>query len=175
MKYFGGLTKLERRCQSAARGADRAGEYRPLLSWGQHYLPRHFVKPASAMHVWLAEELQDFHERRGSKMNLVGPRGSAKSTVVTLCYVLQAAVEGWEPYVWIVSDTLWQAQTHLENVKVELTKNRRLPHDYPFADFGLGDASREGGGFCSAEELGGCILRAAQSFAKLAIACPGLS
>ena len=39
----------------------------------------------------------------------------------------------------------------------ELTENRRLAHDYPFANFGLGDASREGGGFCSAEEVWGLV------------------
>ena len=37
---------------------------------------------------------------------------SAKSTVATLCYVLRAALEGWEPYIWIVSDTSDQAARH---------------------------------------------------------------
>lgn len=77
MKYFGGITKLERRYRAARDGAVRAAKYRPLLSWGQQYLPRHFVKPASAMHVWLAGELRGFHVRRGSKIHLIGPRGSA--------------------------------------------------------------------------------------------------
>jgi predicted phage terminase large subunit-like protein len=64
-------------------------------------------------------------------VNVVGPRGSAKSTIATLCYVLRAAVEGWEPYIWIVSDTIPQAQLHLENVKSELTGNRLLAKAYP--------------------------------------------
>ena len=74
-----------------------------------------------------ATQLNTLHTHRGSKINLIGPRGSAKSTIATLCYVLRAAVEGWEPYIWIVSDTKEQAQTHLENVKTELVENRRLP------------------------------------------------
>jgi predicted phage terminase large subunit-like protein len=133
MAYFGGVRKLERRYRAASDGALAAAELRGLLSWAGLYMPRHFVKPASAMHEWLASQLEGVHQRRGSKINLIGPRGSAKSTVVTLAYVLQAAVERWEPYIWIVSDTLRQAQTHLENVKAELAENQALARDYPFA------------------------------------------
>src|SRR5262249_6319429 len=82
---------------------------------------------------WLEEQLSGLHLQRGTKVNLIGPRGSAKSTIVTLAYVLQAAVEGWEPYIWIVSDTQRQAQTHLENVKAELAENSALAGDYPYA------------------------------------------
>ena len=28
-----------------------------LLSWGRRYLPEHFRRPPSAMHVWLAAQL----------------------------------------------------------------------------------------------------------------------
>jgi predicted phage terminase large subunit-like protein len=103
------------------------------LAWGQRYLPAHFAKPASAMHVWLGEQLDAFQRQRGMKVNLIGPRGGAKSTIGTLCYVLRAAVEGWEHYIWIVSDTKQQAQTHLENVKNELVDNQLLLEDYPQA------------------------------------------
>jgi len=113
----------------------RDGRQRPVstLAWGQRYLPDHFVKPASAMHEWLGEQLDVFQRERGLKVNLIGPRGGAKSTIGTLCSVLRAAVEGWEHYIWIVSDTKQQAQTHLENVKTELIENRLLADDYPDA------------------------------------------
>jgi predicted phage terminase large subunit-like protein len=91
----------------------------------------HFAHPPSAMHEWLGDQLTGLQCRRGSKVNLIGPRGSAKSTIATLSYVLQCAAEAWEPYIWIVSDTKDQAQTHLENVKTELTDNRELAADYP--------------------------------------------
>lgn len=103
------------------------------LDWGRRYLTAHFAKPASAMHVWLGEQLDAFQHSRGLKVNLIGPRGGAKSTIGTLCYVLRAAVEGWEHYIWIVSDTKQQAQTHLENVKTELVDNPMLAADYPSA------------------------------------------
>ena len=42
---------------------------------------------------------------RGTKINVLGPRGGAKSTIGTLALPLRAAVECREPYIWIVSDT----------------------------------------------------------------------
>lgn len=101
------------------------------LAWGRLFLPKYFAKSPSAMHEWLGEQLDSFRTERGSKVNVIGPRGSAKSTIATLCYVLRAAVEGWEPYIWIVSDTIPQAQLHLENVKAELSGNRLLAKVYP--------------------------------------------
>jgi predicted phage terminase large subunit-like protein len=71
--------------------------------------------------------------QRGTKLNVIGPRGGAKSTLGTLTHVLRAAVEGWEPYIWIISDTKHQARCHLENIKLELADNTRLAQDYPQA------------------------------------------
>src|SRR5438094_10444096 len=74
---------------------------RAILAWGREFLPAHFVHEPSLMHTWLGEELDSLQHNRGSKINLIGPRGSAKSTIATLCYVLRAAVESWERYIWI--------------------------------------------------------------------------
>lgn len=113
------------------RNRERA--HQDLLDWGRELLPDHFTHPPSAMHRWLAAELAEMHERRGRKLNVIGPRGGAKSTLGTLAYVLRAACEGWEPYIWIVSDTRQQAQLHLENVKSELMGNELLAAAYPHA------------------------------------------
>ena len=102
----------------------------PLLAWGRKYLPHYFQKPPSGMHCWLAEQLDAMTVQRGTKLNAIGPRGGAKSTIGTLTYVLRAAVEGWEPYIWIVSDTKLQARAHLENLKLELASNKLLAADY---------------------------------------------
>lgn len=114
-----------------AGAGDEALSAMTTLEWGRAMLPRHFAKAPSAMHEWLGGQLDSFRDQRGVKVNVVGPRGSAKSTIATLCYVLRAAVEGWEPYIWIVSDTIPQAQLHLENVKAELMGNRMLSRAYP--------------------------------------------
>jgi predicted phage terminase large subunit-like protein len=134
-----GSATAHRAIMAASARADRP---QSTLAWGCRYLPRFFTKPASLMHEWLAAQLDACRAARGSKVNLVGPRGSAKSTIATLCYVLRMAVEGYEPYIWIVSDTKTQAQLHLENVKNQLIANERLAEDYPEA-VGFGPRWRE--------------------------------
>jgi predicted phage terminase large subunit-like protein len=104
-----------------------------LLAWGRTYLPDHFCRPPSNMHRWLAEQFDAMQTARGVKINVLGPRGGAKSTLGTLALPLRAALERREPYIWIVSDTKHQACAHLENVKNELTDNRRLAADFPSA------------------------------------------
>ncbi len=104
-----------------------------LLDWARRYLPHHFRLPPSSMHRWLAFQLDRMHGRRGTKLNVLAPRGSAKSTLASLAYVLRGALSRQEPYIWIVSDTRHQACAHLENVKAELEDNPLLAADYPQA------------------------------------------
>ena len=102
-----------------------------LLAWSRRYLPSHFTLPPSSMHRWLAAWLDRMRLDRGLKLNCLGPRGGAKSTLATLAFALRAALENQEPYIWIVSDTRHQAHAHLENLKAELVDNRLLAAAYP--------------------------------------------
>jgi predicted phage terminase large subunit-like protein len=104
-----------------------------LLDWARTFLPQHFTQLASPMHRWLADHADAMHIERRSRINLIGPRGHAKSTVITLAHVLRSAVELREPYTWIVSDTHSQAADHLENIKAELLSNTQLAAVYPNA------------------------------------------
>jgi predicted phage terminase large subunit-like protein len=106
---------------------------RSLLDWAKHYLSPHFQLPPSAMHRWLGEQIEQSRSTRGQKINVIGPRGAAKSTVASLACPLRMAVEGTEPYIWIVSDTKDQAVSHLENIRAELLDNELLAADYPDA------------------------------------------
>jgi hypothetical protein len=101
------------------------------IEWGKKFLRAHFVYAPSAMHIWLGRQLDALGRERGSKINLIGPRGSAKSTIASFCYVLRAALEGWERYIWIVSDTSDQAKIHLDNLRSELHDNDELRRTYP--------------------------------------------
>jgi predicted phage terminase large subunit-like protein len=135
-----GLARLHgeaRRVQASPGGSMK------LLPWGQRYLSAHFSRPPSSMHLWLSGKLDALGGKRGLKINVLGPRGGAKSTIGTLAFPLRAAVEGREPYIWIVSDTRHQAGAHLENVKAELLDNELLAHDYPMAT-GRGPVWRAG-------------------------------
>jgi predicted phage terminase large subunit-like protein len=115
-----------------ANFADEARELAQLdlLGWGRRFLPHHFELPPSALHRWLAAELDRARRQRGLRLNALGPRGSAKSTIVTLAYALRSALEHTEPYIWIVSDTEAQARTHLENIRAELEHNDELRRTY---------------------------------------------
>jgi predicted phage terminase large subunit-like protein len=113
-----------------------------LLEWGRTYLPNHFRVQPSRMHVWLAEQLDEFKTERGRKLNVLGPRGGAKSTIGTLAFILRSALEAREPFILLISDTKHQAVAHLENIKAELRENSRIAADYPEAA-AIGRAWRE--------------------------------
>jgi predicted phage terminase large subunit-like protein len=112
------------------RRTEEAFKSLPLLDWGGMFLRSYFRLPPSRMHRWLGGELDRLDATRGAKLNVLGPRGSAKSTLGTLAYVLRRAVEEREPYVWIVSDTIGQACAHLAHVKAELESNELLAAYY---------------------------------------------
>ncbi len=123
--------EIARRHGRARRLQAAAGERADLLAWCRRYLPEHFPLPPSRMHAVLAGELVAMARRRGGKLNVLAPRGSAKSTLASLGYALWAVLESGERYVWLVSDGRRQARAHLENIAAELQENRALRRDYP--------------------------------------------
>ena len=114
-----------------------------LLGWTSHYLSEHCTKTPSKMHHWLCGRLDRINTGRGTKLNVLAPRGAAKSTIGTFAYPLREALEQREPYIWIISDTMSQANAHLENIKAELTDNRKLRERYPHGT-GKGPTWRSG-------------------------------
>jgi predicted phage terminase large subunit-like protein len=138
-RFFGRARKHQQQRSPADAPINNAD----ILDWGLTFLPDHFRLPPSQMHRWLAEQLDAMPTVRGAKLNVVGPRGSAKSTVTTLAFVLREALIAREPYIWIISDTKHQAAAHLENVKTELLENRLLNSAYSQAA-GMGAVWRAG-------------------------------
>lgn len=57
---------------------------------------------------------------------IAAPRGHAKSTAVSLCYILAAVLFRQADYVILISDTEGQAIQFLNDIKVELTENEEL-------------------------------------------------
>src|SRR5262249_24374120 len=88
------LFRLERRWAQQAPQAN--GHPLPTITnlnaWARHYLPDYFTLPNSSFHDWLVSYLTSLNSRRGSRLALVAPRGSAKSTWISLVYPLWAAV-----------------------------------------------------------------------------------
>ncbi len=128
LRYF--FFDLASKHRENRRRNDRLAES-GLLDWAKRYLPHHFSVPPSIMHRWLGGQLDRMKTERGLKINVLAPRGAAKSTVATLAFPLRELLEKREPYVWIVSDTMSQARSHLENIKSELLENERLAQRYP--------------------------------------------
>lgn len=121
----------------AGRTDHRHLETPTLLSWCFRYLPRHFTRPPSRMHLWLLRMLDTMRDQRGVKVNVLGPRGGAKSTIGTLAFPLREALEGRQRYIWIVSDTIPQARAHLENIYTAVRGNKALYESYPLVLKGL--------------------------------------
>jgi predicted phage terminase large subunit-like protein len=126
-----------------------------LLEWGRRLLPAYFRCGPSRMHLWMSEQFDRMDRQRGARVNVLGPRGGAKSTLGALCYVLRGAVEQREPYIWIVSDTAGQAGTHLASLRAELEGNALLAAAYPRA-IGRGPRWRRG----ALELPNGCVVEA---------------
>ena len=139
-RFFLELAQRHRMLGRTRRGGEATG----LLDWARRFLPDHCRHVPSRMHRWLGERLDLLHEDRGTKLNLLAPRGAAKSTLGTLAYPLREALEGREPYIWIVSDTMSQARAHLDNIKTELLANELLQRQYPAA-CGKGERWQGGG------------------------------
>jgi len=76
---------------------------------GPEIPPRLLLQTALEHAPLAARQLGLAQTARGAKINLLGPRGSAKSTVAALALPLRAALERREPYIWIVSDSARQA------------------------------------------------------------------
>jgi hypothetical protein len=104
---------------------------RTPLDWNRWFLPQYFTSFGWAdFHEDLDRLLHHLHERRGQKFSLIAPRGGAKSTWCTLAYPLRCALEMWEPYALILSDSAPQAVELMRHIRCELEQNPLLAKDY---------------------------------------------
>jgi len=127
------VRRLRRHMRELARSGALSSRLAPppLADWCTTYLPAYFYRSPSAFHRWLAGELDTLHTRRGTRLDVIAPRGCAKSTWSSFAYPLYCAVHGLEPYIQIVSDTTGQAWIWLEAIRNELQDNEALARAYP--------------------------------------------
>ncbi|MDB5312178.1 MAG: Terminase-like family protein [Gemmataceae bacterium] len=123
--------------------------------WVQRYLPRYATSAPADFHGQLFDRLAEMHTRRGTKEAVIAPREGAKSTVVTLAYVLYCAVEKLEPFSLILSDSAGQATEKLIDLRRELEGNDALAADYSDA-CGVGPVWRND----RIELRNGCVIGA---------------
>lgn len=127
-----------------------------LLEFGKRYCSHHLTCEPSHLHYDLCEALDHMRTARGRRENWNAPRGSAKSTWITLIEPLRSALEGTEPYQLLIGDSETQGAEFLANIRDELENNMAIRDAYPDAA-GVGPVWR----YTKLKLRNGCIIEAA--------------
>lgn len=93
------------------------------------YLPHHFPLDLSDFFDEMCQALEDFALKR---VEMIGFRGCAKSTLASLALPLWAALEHPElyPFIILLADTRGQASINAASVQYELRNNDLILRDY---------------------------------------------
>lgn len=102
-----------------------------LQAFGRTYLGTHFRLPASPMHHSIFELCKKAAAERGARVAIAAPRGHAKSTVVSLAFVLWCILYKREAFIVLISNTADQARGLLDGIKHELETNPLILQDFP--------------------------------------------
>lgn len=102
-----------------------------VKAFAEIYFPHYLSKKSCSFHEELYKMLDEITKVRGARIAIASPRGSAKSSIVSLVYPLWCICYKKESYILILSDTSDQAVNLLEHIKDELTMNERLMEDFP--------------------------------------------
>jgi predicted phage terminase large subunit-like protein len=101
------------------------------------YFEHYHRFPDSAFHKEAVVLLKDITLKRGQKLAIAAPRASAKSTLITLEYVLYSICYRLDPFIVIFSSTTDQSERYLNDIKRELESNPKLIADFPeICEFG---------------------------------------
>jgi len=93
---------------------------------------KHYCKVSFApFHLELFDYLTEMTLDRGRQLAIAAPRSNAKSSIVSLMYVLWCACYGHEKCIVIFSSTRDQSEKLLSHIKEELSLNKDLMRDFP--------------------------------------------
>lgn len=105
-----------------------------LLEFGQRYFPQHCEHSPSRFHIDLASELDRIVASPDSQRTAIAaPRGSAKTTWVSLIFLTYCIVHDLKKYVVLITNTSSLANNLVRDVEHELDTNEDLARDYPHA------------------------------------------
>lgn len=102
-----------------------------FLKFRQRYFPHYHKVADGPFQEELSKMLYEVTTRRGSKIAIAAPRGCAKSTIVSLEYVIYCICYKLENFIVIISSTADQARGYLNDIKQELETNEYLIKDFP--------------------------------------------
>jgi len=103
-----------------------------LDAFAKYYFPHYLKKPSSPFHAFLYDLLG---KEIGNSMKwaIAAPRGSAKSSLVSLILPLWCIAYNKKKFIVILSNTAGQAEGFLSDIKRELETNAPLRRDFPYA------------------------------------------
>jgi predicted phage terminase large subunit-like protein len=126
---------------SARRRQRAQDDYR---FFAETYFPHYLTHAPSRFHEFLYEALpRVVADARGLRVAIAAPRGEAKSTLVSLIFVLWCMVTKRKRLIPVIMDAYEQAAVALAEIKAELEVNPRLRQDWAEA-CGQGPVWREG-------------------------------
>lgn len=99
-----------------------------LMGFNAVCLPHYLTFESAPFHFEMARILE--HEAH-PLIEIIGFRGSAKTTFTTLSYVLYRALTGKSKFIVIVNDTSEQVKGNLHNIKTELENNKIIKWLFP--------------------------------------------
>jgi predicted phage terminase large subunit-like protein len=101
------------------------------MSFAEIYMKNNCSCDYSRMHHELFSALAAITTKRKARLAIAAPRGHAKSTIVSLVYVLWCILYSKEKLIILASNTREQAVTLLKDIKHQLKTNPLLLSDFP--------------------------------------------
>jgi len=113
-----------------SRHRHRLGSQSPRV-FAEIYMKSNCPLPYSGMHKEIFTLLLQMTKQRKGHLAIAAPRGHAKSTIVSLVYVLWCVLYSKEKLVLIASNTIAQAMALLKDIKHQLENNALIIDDFP--------------------------------------------
>lgn len=152
--YKGDIKAKKKLIEDFEKGAELTGKggIRQRLGaidlefFGKAYFQNYFSRKTPQFHqelddVWYAgvmkgkyplkkSDIAAMTKADGTRRGIGAPRGHAKSTNLTFKGTMHSVVYGYKKYPIIISDSSEQAESFLENIKVEFEENEAIIEDF---------------------------------------------
>ncbi len=108
-----------------------------ILEFAKRYFPHYTKEDFSDFHKDICNTLMEMSiggcqkRTKNRRLAFAAPRGHAKSTIVTLFYVMWSICYEKEKFIFILSATANQAQKLSSEIIVALQSYERLKQDFP--------------------------------------------
>lgn len=106
-----------------------------LYLFAIRYFSHYLKKPSSKLHKFLyntfSREFKKKNRKTGFKWAIAAPRGSAKSSLLSIILPIWAICYNKKKFIIIISNTVGLAEDFLTDIKLELETNSSLLRDFP--------------------------------------------